>query len=165
VAENLNVPPPPAAPGRSGWKKDAPENVEEQEETGQSKEKETDPRPQRKSGSSGSARTRARTNGQKDSHQGSSKAADIIEMLDSVRARHGHPQLERASVSHRWPQWAIDTVSRKAQVEKRSAADILAEALKRGFAGDAYAEHYYAEACERVNARENDWSLSEEDDD
>lgn len=156
--QNLNVPPPPAPPQRSNWKPNEEETAEEETEKSEDK-------PKKKSGSSVSARTRARTNGQKSSNNASSAAADIIEMLDSVRARHGHPQLERASVSHRFPQWAIDTVSRKAQVEKRSSADVLAEALKRGFQGDPYAEHYYSEACERVNARENDWSLSEEDHD
>lgn len=164
--DDLNVPPPPPpVPAMSGWKKG---DTEPEPEPAKATEPETSKRKKKEetfeeSDSSVRARTRARTNGQKSETVAKSKVSEIIELLDSVRAHHGHPQLERASVSHRWPVWVIDTVAKKAHVEQRPAADIIAETFKRGLAKDPWAEHYYAEACERTNARENDWGGDEED--
>lgn len=149
----------------SGWKKgdDVPEpkNVEEAapEPTKRKKKEE----PSEESSSPVRARTRARTNGQNSEMVPKSKVSEILGLLDSVRAHHGHPQLERASTSQRWPVWVIETIATKSQVEKRPAADIIAETFKRGLANDPWAEHHYAEACERTNARENDWGVNEED--
>lgn len=163
--DNLNVPkPPPPLPPASGWKKEEVPAAEEDEATEVEKARKED-KTTKKSASSSSARTRARTNGQTAETAAKSTAAEIISMLDSVRAHHGHPQLERASTSQRWPVWVIETIAKKSQVEQRPAADIIAETFKRGLANDPYAEYYYGEACERVNARENDWGSGEEDDD
>lgn len=166
--DNMNVPapPPPKIPPMSEQSEnEEPSGAEEQnEETREKEQPKKEAKTPKKSGSSVSARVRARTNGQTEENSHKSKAAEIIGMLDSVRAHHGHPQLERSSVSHRWPVWVIETIARKSQVEKRPAADIIAEAFKRGLAGDEWAEYYYGEACERVNARENDWGSGEEDD-
>jgi len=163
--DNMNVPapPPPQIPPMSEPTDSAePPTVEVRTEEPQASEQ---LKRDKKSGSSSSARTRARTNGQTSENAAKNTAAEIIGMLDSVRAHHGHPQLERSSVSHRWPVWVIETIGKKSQVEKRPAADIIAETFKRGLAGDPYAEYYYGEACERVNARENDWGSGEENDD
>lgn len=164
--DNLNVPPPPPpVPAMSGWKKGdsepEPEDVKEEEPEAPKRKKKEET--SEESGSSVRARTRARTNGQKSETVAKSTVSEIIGLLDSVRAHHGHPQLERASNSQRWPVWVIHTVAKKSQVEQRPVADIIAETFKRGLAKDPYAEHYYAEACERVNARENDWGGDEED--
>jgi hypothetical protein len=109
--------------------------------------------------SSVSARTHARTNGQNDGTDEEARTAALIGMLKDSSVSHGHPQLERVSTSQRWPMWVVETVSYKARIEKRKAADIIADIFKRGLQGDPAAKQFYAESCDRVNARENDWEI------